>query len=137
MAINGALERARIARAIWGYTLKDQETLATDSGVSYTRLRAILARSNPDEATLDELLALADASGVPPDFALNGFFTAATFETRVAALETAVRAAATDREILGRRLEALLATAGGQAPPRVQQPAGTAARRPAKRRRTP
>lgn len=73
MAISGAQEKTRVARAIWAYTLKKQDELASDAGMKFSRLRAILARTDPDEAHLEELLKLAKAAGLPEEFALHGF----------------------------------------------------------------
>lgn len=70
--ISGA-ERARIVRAIWAYSNLDQKSLAKTAGMTYSRLRAIMERINPSEATLDELVALTEAVGIPQLFALEGF----------------------------------------------------------------
>jgi transcriptional regulator with XRE-family HTH domain len=106
-----AQQRARIARAIWAYTTMDQKALAEQSGIKYSRLRAIMARENPDEATLDELLALAEIAGVPEAFALNGFAAVTDdrpgLAARVAALEELVRSAYVDRDLLHAEVEAL------------------------------
>lgn len=100
MAISGAQPRARIARAIWAYTLLDQKTLAANAGIKYSRLRAIMARETPDEATLDELLALARTADVPEGFALNGFAASDALDQRIATLDRDVSSARGERDAL-------------------------------------
>lgn len=107
MADFAASERARIARAIWAYTGLDQQKLAEAAHIKYSRMRAILAREKPDEATLDELLALARTAGIPDRFALEGFASrnGRDLEQRVASLEARVNSADEDREDLASRID--------------------------------
>lgn len=65
-------ERRRIAKAIWVYADRDQRSFAKDAGLTYPRFRAALADSKP-APTLEELIAMAEAAGVPRDFAIDGW----------------------------------------------------------------
>ncbi len=61
------------ARAAWSFSGKSQQQLAQETGLTYGRIRALLATSNTTEVALDELHKIADACGVPRAFMENGF----------------------------------------------------------------
>lgn len=75
----------------------DQNELAKRAGIHRDRLKAIVARTKPKLATLDELIALATVVGVPERFALEGFAAFPDDEGRIAKLEAQLR-------VLSRRL---------------------------------
>lgn len=87
---------SRRVRAIWAYSLLSQDRLADDAGIHRARLRAILARTNPKQASPQELLALAHVvEDVPLSFAAVGFDSdpeaeVAQLWTEVARLRTAI-----------------------------------------------
>lgn len=91
MVVKSAETRARIARAIWAYSLMSQEQLAEIAGLHPDRLKAIVGRTNPKLATLDELTALAGAIGIPERFALDGFDAIPHDGDRIANLESQLR----------------------------------------------
>ena len=69
-----ARETARRARAIWGYSMLQQKELAERAGINHPRLRKLLAPTNPEEATPEEMRSLASAvAEVPASFASAGF----------------------------------------------------------------
>lgn len=76
------------ARAAWAFSGLDQRDLADRAGLHYDRLRAILAKTNSRDVTLDELQKIADATGVPRAFMENGWTDDTT--RRLSALEDQV-----------------------------------------------
>lgn len=83
-------ERKRRARAVWGYSGMDQKPFAAKAGLEYHQVRAMLSRTGRRAPSIDELLAMTAAAGVPREFALDGwpaFDRAAVLEARIARLE--------------------------------------------------
>lgn len=81
-------ERRRLARAMWAYSGMGQKDLAARAGIEYNRLRAALGndlRKSPPST--DELLRLATATGVPREFAIEGWGAITGVEARIAAIE--------------------------------------------------
>jgi hypothetical protein len=104
------------ARAAWAYSGLNQHELASATQISYDRVRAILGTAKRSEISLDELYAIADATGVPRPFMERGWDIASTDElllrtsqSRLAALEAARDASEAHREALGATVEALAA----------------------------
>lgn len=69
--------RRRKVRAAWAYSGDNQKELAEAAGMTYDRLRVLLARSTNrgDPVTLDELYALAEAAGIDRSFMNDDFGT--------------------------------------------------------------
>jgi hypothetical protein len=104
------------ARAAWAYSGLNQRELAGATQISYDRVRAILGTAKRAEVSLDELYAIADATGVPRPFMERGWDSVAaddqllmTSQSRLAALEAARDASEAHREALGTTVEALAA----------------------------
>lgn len=66
-------ESARRCRAAWAYAALDQSELATRAGIHKDRFRRLIARSNPDRASLEEMRAIANVTNVPLDFMEHGW----------------------------------------------------------------
>ena len=58
---------------MWAFSLLDQDDLANAASIHKDRVRAILGRTNPKQATLEELYALAKAVSAPRAFVDEGF----------------------------------------------------------------
>lgn len=71
----GADETARRCRAAWAYAALDQSDLAARAGIHKDRLRRLIARSHPDRASIEEMRAIANVTGVPSDFMEHGWDT--------------------------------------------------------------
>jgi hypothetical protein len=103
------------ARAAWAYSGLNQHQLASATQITYDRVRAILGTAKRAEISLDELYAIADATGVPRPFMERGWDiaivsdAASRVEERFAALESARDASEAHREALGATVEALAA----------------------------
>jgi transcriptional regulator with XRE-family HTH domain len=103
------------ARAAWAYSGLNQRELANASRISYDRVRAILGTARRSEITLEELYAIADATGVPRPFMERGWDIVGTDDvlttslSRLDALEAARDASEAHREALGATVEALAA----------------------------
>jgi hypothetical protein len=69
-------EKRRIARAIWSYAGRSQPAFAADAGLKYDRLRGLLNDQAKSPPTTDELLAMADAAGVPRALVIDGWSVA-------------------------------------------------------------
>lgn len=99
-----ARERRLRARAAWAYSGLEQEALATKAGIEYATLRGYLGKKGSGNPSTDQLLALADAAGIPDDFMLYGFTETEGLVARVAAIESelrALRGEAADRDLEG------------------------------------
>lgn len=70
-----AEETARRCRAAWAYAALDQSELAERAGIHKDRLRRLIARSNPDRASIEEMRAIASVTNVPGDFMEHGWDT--------------------------------------------------------------
>jgi hypothetical protein len=109
------------ARAAWAYSGLNQRELANASRISYDRVRAILGTAKRAEISLDELYAIADATGVPRPFMERGWDIAGAdggdavsrVVSRLAALEAARDASEAHREALAATVEALAAELAG------------------------
>jgi hypothetical protein len=66
-------ESARRCRAAWAYAALDQSDLAAQAGIHKDRFRRLIARSNPDRASIEEMRAIASVTGVPGDFMEHGW----------------------------------------------------------------
>jgi hypothetical protein len=103
------------ARAAWAYSGLNQHELAGATQISYDRVRAILGTARRSEITLEELYAIADATGVPRPFMERGWDIVGTDDvlttslSRLDALEAARDASEAHREALGATVEALAA----------------------------
>lgn len=69
--VNKAEAAARI-RAVIAYTKIDHRDLAAQTGINIERIRRIASPTNPRGASIDELWAIADATGWPRNFMLYG-----------------------------------------------------------------
>jgi hypothetical protein len=68
-----AEETARRCRAAWAYAALDQSELAAQAGIHKDRFRRLIARSNPDRASIEEMRAIASVTDVPGDFMEHGW----------------------------------------------------------------
>jgi len=68
-----AEETARRCRAAWAYAALGQSELAARAGIHRDRFRRLIARSNPDRASIEEMRAIASATDVPGDFMEHGW----------------------------------------------------------------
>jgi hypothetical protein len=66
-------ESARRCRAAWAYAALDQSELAARAEIHKDRFRRLIARSNPDRASIEEMRAIASATNVPGDFMEHGW----------------------------------------------------------------
>jgi hypothetical protein len=66
-------ETARRCRAAWAYAALDQSELAAQAGIHRDRFRRLIARSSPDRASIEEMRAIANITGVPDDFMEHGW----------------------------------------------------------------
>jgi hypothetical protein len=66
-------ETARRCRAAWAYAALDQSDLAARAGIHKDRFRRLIARSSPDRASIEEMRAIANITGVPDDFMEHGW----------------------------------------------------------------
>lgn len=88
----------------------DQPEFAERAGLTHARVRAIFGNdANKTPPTIDELLAMADAAGVPEAFALHGFDSlyATALETQIKELSDAVAKLLVDNARHNRALRAL------------------------------
>jgi hypothetical protein len=68
-----AEETAKRCRAAWAYAALGQSELAAQAGIHKDRFRRLIARSNPDRASIEELRAIANVTNVPADFMEHGW----------------------------------------------------------------
>jgi hypothetical protein len=68
-----AEETAKRCRAAWAYAALGQSELAAQAGIHKDRFRRLIARSNPDRASIEELRAIASVTNVPADFMEHGW----------------------------------------------------------------
>jgi hypothetical protein len=68
-----AEETARRCRAAWAYTALGQSELAARAGIHKDRFRRLIARSNPDRASIEEMRAIASVTDIPGDFMEHGW----------------------------------------------------------------
>lgn len=83
-------ERRRVGKAIWAYAGGKQPDFAKSAGIEYHRLRAALNDPAKSPPTTDELVAMAQAAGVPETVALDGWAAAdphAHLHARIDALQ--------------------------------------------------
>ncbi len=108
-------EATRKARAAWAYSGLDQDELAERAGIKPATLANYLlsTRGGPG---LEQLLKIAEATGVPDAFMRHGF--AAIKDLDEPSLEERV-------EALERQLQALTRRAAAAAPPDLVPPAET------------
>lgn len=69
-------EKRRIAKVIWTYTGKKQPVFEAELGYKKDRLRSMLGASTHSPPSLDELVEMAAAAGIPRAFALDGWAAA-------------------------------------------------------------
>lgn len=84
------VESAKRVRAAASFAGLDHAELERLSGITAATLKRLVAKTSPRRASRDELIAVADACGVPERFMLEGFapMEEAGLERRLAALET-------------------------------------------------
>ncbi len=69
-------EKRRIARVIWTYSGQTQPAFEQDVGFKRDRLRSMLGKGPHSAPSIDELLVMADAAGVPRGIATDGWAAA-------------------------------------------------------------
>lgn len=88
-------EKRRIAKVIWTYSGKTQPEFEVEVGLKGQRLRSMISPTGGHSVpSLDELVMMAEAAGVPRDFALDGWAAAdpiARLDDQVSDLRRSVR----------------------------------------------
>ena len=87
-------EKRRIARVIWTYSGKKQPDFEAELGFKKDRLRSMLGKGKHSAPTLDELVVMASAAGIPRGIAIDGWAAADPIkhlEERLSDLDADVR----------------------------------------------